>query len=1232
MSSPLGEVLLKFRVNTAPLDQSLAKMKTKIAKFASSIKIETNGISFFRDLEGGLKKTARSFGKELADQVKKGISKAKGPTADAVSRVASYAGSKAKSATKTAYNAARDKMSQRYLEAYANKSKMDSIYNAHRSRYQKSKEEIKKYQDFIEKTRARIDVRNQARSNPYITQQDKDTIRQMNKVARRRIRMAKIAIAGESSQMDQAREGMSSIWAKRQRATGSYRKAAFGKGAVDLVGDAAVKAQSIMSSVFSKVKSDAGPTFKQVGLMVASTVTSTAKIGLGFISWLNPLGIVLNLFDGILNLGMNLVSVAFNIGKNLLVAASYAGIALVGVAGYFTKIAGEEEASITNIIRVAGIGIDMADKLRGSLLSVSSRSGGVSVGEVNKLAEFGARMGVGEGLSEKGKTEALAKFAADLSEIRMALDDIPVEEAATKISRILNVFEIGIDKTSNFASALVKLDNASTATGRDILEITRRISGTGSAMGITVQETMALAAAMRDVGIDIEVGGTSIQNFFVRMSSDIDNFAKTLKLPKEELKNLIDTKPMEAMRMVLSRLSQYSARDQATLFTKLHLQGQRMTSTIWQLVKGFGKFDELLGHSVREWESLESIEEAVEMKNKTLWVSMQKVWNQMNELGIEIGTRLLPIAKELVAGLGDLIAAFTRVARANKFFEDFSREVTSYIRMVRVLASDTSFAMSYMSAMWEEAVDSIGNALGWVSSVIQKSFNYIMEVMGRSLTWLGQRIKSPAQALGELIGTSIIEGLKNTIKGMIGFDVNKIVLDQIERTNAPEAIKMIFRAVAKEQADGSEVINKAQEKLDKALGGMFDNKAFDDLKNAMPKFPNFGTIEEDKEARKLALSISKNPADREKLKLWNEREKQVKENADFKRMEMFVRTNRFNQAENEAAKPLARVKNPMDIAIEAAKVANKTKADLIVPKDITKQAHKIMENTISNIGDIFDSEMTEKSQERMFSTETWKYREASADFYPIWDKRYRKKKEGQRASDANHQTLEEYSFTKKILSRSSVEKIEAAKEAAKKVADNSDLMKKYGYVPGMKGDKNAEAFREFQKAGGFMPSKQMSRLAAQGRAVVANEASEKATGTVIAKAVEEKMGESKIGAFGTGMGIMGGAFGIAETARKIKEDIAGKATPRIPTAKLDDLRDKDYKPEFVGLEEFSRKIQTGIFDKKNEDPQMRAANTLENMAKEQKNWANNQGKKMAEDVGALAQMGRDGQLGGLLTA
>lgn len=1221
MSSPLGEVLLKFRVNTAPLDQSLAKLKTKIGKFASSIKMETKGTSFFRDLEGGLKKAAAKFGKEIADQTKKGLAQAKKPTGKA----ASFVGSVAKNVSSKAYQFAVDNAQQAYISAYANKSKMDSRYKANVAKLYRSRATMDRQDAAIDALKKGIARAQSFVANPNISSVSKRDA--YNKIARNTAQIAvrQSIFRSAKKEQDDAKADINATWQKRRQATQKFRQASVTKGFVDFAGSAA-------SNIYSRINK----TVTNVAPKMMSVAIAAAKTGINFISWLNPLGIVLNIFDGILNLGLNIASVALDIGKSLLTAGAYAGIALVGIAGYFTKIAGEEEAAITNIIRVAGIGIDAAGKLRESLLGVSSRSGGVSVGEVNKLAEFGARMGVGTGLSDKGKTDALAKFATDLSEIRMALDDIPIEEAATKISRILNVFQIGIDKTSNFASALVKLDNASTATGRDILEITRRISGTGSALGITVQETMALAAAMRDVGIDIEVGGTSIQNFFVRMSSDLNNFAKTLKIPKEELKNLIDTKPMEAMRLVLKKLSEYSARDQATLFTKLHLQGQRMTSTIWQLVKGFGKFDELLGYSVKEWESLEAIEQAVEMKNKTLWVSMQKVWNQLNALGIEIGTRLLPIAKELIAGLGDLITMLSNVAKANNYFEEFSNKVTSYIRMMRVLASDTDFALSYISAIWEETFMNIQNALGWVASSVQKAFEYIFEVMTRSLVWVGQRLKDPAQALGELIGTSIAEGLKDTIKGTLGLDIDQTILDVLDKVNAPEPIKALFKAVAKSQDEGTVKIQKAQDKLNNALGGMFDAKAIQGLRDSMPGFPEFGTIAEDVAARKLRMSISKNPADREKLKKWNEQEQRIKENADFKRVEMFVRTKKLEEKEIEKGKPIARPKDLMGTAVALAKQAEATKKDYIAPRDITKQAHDLANASISKTQDIFASQYTSSSKERMASTENWKYRESSGDFYPIW-KDGTGRTNGKRNSNTYHQAAEERYGTEKILSKSSVERIEAAKEAARKVAENTEKMKAAGYVPGMKGEKNAEAFKKFRELGGFTPSKGMQNEAAKGRAIVAREAADKAEGELIAKAfgekTEEMMGDKSgkhVGAFG--FGGLGMAPGLAEAALKIKEDIAKQARPNVPTQRLRDLRDDGYKPEFFGLEEFSRKIQTGLFDKKNEDPQMRMANVMEELKKDQDNWKKNEGKKMLDDVGALAQMGRNGQLGGLLMA
>jgi len=451
--------------------------------------------------------------------------------------------------------------------------------------------------------------------------------------------------------------------------------------------------------------------------------TATAVLG-GFGSVamrvLNPVQNITRVFRLLANVGVGIFngfSTAFTAVRKF-VAITSVGLA-AGVM-LSVKAAGDMEAALVNIARIAGIAGHNIGYLKSKLLGIASASSGVSLQEINQLAEFGARLGVGEGAGNRS-IDKLSVFTEDLARLKLAIDDIPVEEAATKIVRILNVFGEGVGKVNNFASALVRLDNASTATGKDILELTRRMAGASATIGITVQETMALATAMRDVGIEPEVGGTSIQNFFVRLASDTKNFAKQLKLSESNLRNLFDTKPMEAMRIVLRELSRRSPREQANLFTKLHLQGQRMTSTIWQLVKGFDKFDSMLGLANSEWKTTAAIEDAVIQKSSTLWAMLQRLWNQTNVLAVEFGTRLLPAFKELAALLSSVTIAMTATVNANgTLIDDFVTKVGNLFKALRIMVEDPVFAMKYLHAQFDEQLYRIVESIG---SIINKIVN-----------------------------------------------------------------------------------------------------------------------------------------------------------------------------------------------------------------------------------------------------------------------------------------------------------------------------------------------------------------------------------------------------------------------------------------------------------------------------------------------------------------------------
>ena len=99
---------------------------------------------------------------------------------------------------------------------------------------------------------------------------------------------------------------------------------------------------------------------------------------------------------------------------------------------------------------------------------------------------------------------------------------------------------MGTEQAIGFASALNKLDDTSSATGRDILDITQRLSGSASVLGLSPQKVLALATALKDAGVENEVAGTAVSQLFSKMATDgakfaevsgvsFDRFARTLR-------------------------------------------------------------------------------------------------------------------------------------------------------------------------------------------------------------------------------------------------------------------------------------------------------------------------------------------------------------------------------------------------------------------------------------------------------------------------------------------------------------------------------------------------------------------------------------------------------------------------------------------------------------------------------------------------------------------------------
>ena len=303
------------------------------------------------------------------------------------------------------------------------------------------------------------------------------------------------------------------------------------------------------------------------------------------------------------------------------------------------------------------------EAVRGRIEGLATSLAGVSLGELLEIATIGGRLGVaGDGIAD---------FTRDLAKMKVALVDIPVEELTTRVARILNVFQLGTDRAINFGSALNKLDDSTTATGREILDVTQRLAGGAKAMGITAQETLALAAAIKDAGISSEVGGTAFSQIFEKINLNAAEFAAAAGVTEGAFSRLVDERPLEAIRQFLSGLQRFDKQGQSRALKSLGLEGARVVGSLRQLSSVLDRIPGYVAIANDEWRTLASIEREVAIQGGTTGAQLGLLANNAQLTAKSIGEVLTPAVGQLAgvfnevnqdvrAGLEDQSSAVAR--------------------------------------------------------------------------------------------------------------------------------------------------------------------------------------------------------------------------------------------------------------------------------------------------------------------------------------------------------------------------------------------------------------------------------------------------------------------------------------------------------------------------------------------------------------------------------------------
>jgi hypothetical protein len=248
-------------------------------------------------------------------------------------------------------------------------------------------------------------------------------------------------------------------------------------------------------------------------------------------------------------------SVTAKLGLAAPIATLAAAGASLGGLAFSAKEAMSMETMMVRLGRATGLEGGKLKGLGDQFKAMAGSMPGTDLSKIFGIGTFAAKLGI-EG-------PALAMFTRDVAKMSVVMEDIPLDELTTKMARLLNLFKLGPSDALGLASAINALDISSTASAREILDLTSNMSGMAKTLKLTLPQTLSLAAAMKEANIGEGTGGTAMSQLLRGMRGSKEaGFAKVAGMDRGKFGGLVDTAPFEALKAFFASLSKMDARQQ----------------------------------------------------------------------------------------------------------------------------------------------------------------------------------------------------------------------------------------------------------------------------------------------------------------------------------------------------------------------------------------------------------------------------------------------------------------------------------------------------------------------------------------------------------------------------------------------------------------------------------------------------------------------------------------------
>lgn len=328
------------------------------------------------------------------------------------------------------------------------------------------------------------------------------------------------------------------------------------------------------------------------------------------------------------------------------------------------KAAVDIDTALTGVKKTLDASEEEYNQLKDAAIEFS-KTNAVSAAQILDIQALGAQLGFAKG--------ELQEFGEVVSGLDIATN-MDAETAGTEMAQFANIVEMGHDKISNYASAIVGLGNNMATTEADISHMAMRLAAAGHQVGMSEADILGLAAAMASMGIEAEAGGTAVSTIMSQIDKDIalgsakvEIWAETAGMSAQEFADAWKKEPVKALSALLSNMDSATEAggNMSVMLQDLGIKGIRQTDVMKRLAGNSDLVTKAVSLSNDEWKKNTALSNEVNNRNASMAARLEILMNKVTALAEKVGTPLVnalldvvDAAEPLIEGIGDAAQAF----------------------------------------------------------------------------------------------------------------------------------------------------------------------------------------------------------------------------------------------------------------------------------------------------------------------------------------------------------------------------------------------------------------------------------------------------------------------------------------------------------------------------------------------------------------------------------------------